>query len=217
MSQLQERNQEATIYVGNLDERVNESLLWELFLQSGPVAKVYVPKDRVTQQHQGFGFVEFLTSEDADYACRIMSQIKLFGKPVRINKASADKKHLDVGANLFIGNLALDVDEQLLQDTFGAFGPLIEAPKVGREPDSGVSKGYAFVGFESFESADAAIEAMNGQWLANRQITVSYAFKKDGKGERHGSAAERLLAQQHRRMMMEQQRVPGMPPAQRPF
>ncbi|CAB5201620.1 unnamed protein product [Rhizophagus irregularis] len=36
---------------------------------------------------------------------------------------------------------------------------------------------------------DAAIDAMNGQYLMNKPITVSYAFKKDGKGERHGSAA----------------------------
>jgi len=36
---------------------------------------------------------------------------------------------------------------------------------------------------------------MNGQFLCNRPIHVSYAFKKDGtKGERHGSAEERLLA-----------------------
>uniref|UniRef100_H0XI89 Splicing factor 3b subunit 4 n=1 Tax=Otolemur garnettii TaxID=30611 RepID=H0XI89_OTOGA len=38
---------------------------------------------------------------------------------------------------------------------------------------------------------------MNGQYLCNRPITVSYAFKKDSKGERHGSAAERLLAAQN--------------------
>ena len=30
---------------------------------------------------------------------------------------------------------------------------------------------------------------MDGQYLCNQPITVSYAFKKDGKGERHGSAA----------------------------
>jgi hypothetical protein len=31
---------------------------------------------------------------------------------------------------------------------------------------------------------------MNGQFLCNRAIHVSYAYKKDGsKGERHGSAA----------------------------
>lgn len=32
-----ERNQDATIYVGGLDERVNETVLWELFVQAGPV------------------------------------------------------------------------------------------------------------------------------------------------------------------------------------
>jgi splicing factor 3B subunit 4 len=33
----QDRNQEATCYVGNLDEQVTEELLWELFTQAGPV------------------------------------------------------------------------------------------------------------------------------------------------------------------------------------
>lgn len=28
---------------------------------------VYLPKDRVTTQHQGYGFVEFRSEEDADY------------------------------------------------------------------------------------------------------------------------------------------------------
>lgn len=37
---------------------------------------------------------------------------------------------------------------------------------------------------------------MNGQYLMNKAITVQYAFKKDGKGERHGTEAERTLAQQ---------------------
>merc|ERR1712197_193751 len=36
-----------------------------------------------------------------------------------------------------------------------------------------------------------------GQYLCNRAISISYAFKKDSKGERHGSAAERLLAAQN--------------------
>ena len=30
---LFERNQEATVYVGKLDAKVNEELLWELFIQ----------------------------------------------------------------------------------------------------------------------------------------------------------------------------------------
>jgi hypothetical protein len=35
----EERNQDATVYVGELDSRVSEALLWELMLQSGPVGK----------------------------------------------------------------------------------------------------------------------------------------------------------------------------------
>ena len=51
---VSERNQDATIYVGGLDEKVNESLLWELFVQAGPVVNVHMPKDRVTMMHQGY-------------------------------------------------------------------------------------------------------------------------------------------------------------------
>ena len=56
------------------------------------------------------------------------------------------------------------------------------------------SRGFGFVSFNCFEASDASIEAMNGQFLCNRPISVSYAFKKDSQGERHGSVAERLLA-----------------------
>uniref|UniRef100_A0A0D6QZQ8 Splicing factor 3B subunit 4 n=1 Tax=Araucaria cunninghamii TaxID=56994 RepID=A0A0D6QZQ8_ARACU len=189
-----ERNQDATAYVGNLDAQVTEELLWELFVQAGPVVNVYVPKDRVTGLHQGYGFVEFRSEEDADYAIKILNMIKLYGKPIRVNKASQDKKSLDVGANLFVGNLDPDVDEKLLYDTFSAFGVIVTNPKIMRDPDTGNSRGFGFVSYDSFETSDAAIEAMNGQYLCNRQITVSYAYKKDTKGERHGTPAERLLA-----------------------
>merc|ERR1719356_748287 len=156
-----------------------------------------MPKDRVTLMHQGYGFVEFLSEEDADYSIKIMNMIKLFGKPVRVNKASAHQKNLDVGANIFIGNLDPEVDEKLLYDTFSAFGVILTTPKIQRDPETGNSKGFAFINYASFEASDAAIEAMNGQYLCNRAIAISYAFKKDSKGERHGSAAERLLAAQN--------------------
>ena len=54
---------------------------------------------------------------------------------------------------------------------------------------TGASRGFGFVNYDSFEASDAAIDAMNNQFLCNRPITVTYAFKKDTKGERHGSAA----------------------------
>ena len=44
---------------------------------------------------------------------KILNMIKLFGKPIRVNKSSQDKRSQDVGANLFIGNLDPDVDEKV--------------------------------------------------------------------------------------------------------
>jgi splicing factor 3B subunit 4 len=51
--------------------------------------------------HQGFGFCEFLTEEDAEYACKIMNQIKLWGKPIRVNKVRHTLElNMSFGSNL---------------------------------------------------------------------------------------------------------------------
>lgn len=47
-----------------------------------------MPRDRITQQHQSYGFVEFMSEDDADYAIKIMNMIKIYGKPIRVNKVS---------------------------------------------------------------------------------------------------------------------------------
>ncbi|CAI7583513.1 unnamed protein product [Penicillium pancosmium] len=199
-----EQDKEATVYIGNLDERASDSLVWELMLQAGRIVNVHLPKDRVTQSHQGYGFVEFISEEDAEYASRVMNGIRLFGKPIRVNKASADKqKSVEIGAELFVGNLDPMVSEQMLYDTFGRFGNLVNLPKVARD-DNSLSKGYGFVSFADFESSDSAIANMNGQILMNKQVTVQYAYKKDGKGERHGDEAERMLASQARKHNIQQ-------------
>lgn len=131
MSREIERNQDATCYVGNLDDRVTDELMWELMYQAGHVVHVNMPKDRVSQLHQGFAFAEFHTETDAQYACLILNGIKLFGKPIRVNMAASDTKEpMDIGANLFIGNLDSSVDERTLYDTFNTFGTILGTPKV---------------------------------------------------------------------------------------
>ncbi len=54
---------------------------------------VHLPKDRISMAHQGYGFCEFQTEEDAEYACKIMNQIKLWGKPIRVNKVRRSLGH----------------------------------------------------------------------------------------------------------------------------
>jgi splicing factor 3B subunit 4 len=109
----QDRNQAATLWVGNLSEQCTEEILWELFIQCGPLVDVCMPTDKITNQHQNYAFVEFRTEWDADYAMKVMNMVKLFGQSIRINRSSREKEEFDVGANLFVGNLDVDVDEQV--------------------------------------------------------------------------------------------------------
>merc|ERR1719473_2670423 len=144
----QYQNLDATIYVGNIDLQADEEILWELFTQVGPVVNVCLPKDRITGSHQGYGFVEFKTITDAEYALKILNMIRIFNKPLRINKRSSQNRSKEyVGANLYVGNLDPLVDEKVLFDTFSAFGILLEAPKIIRDPITGKHKGHAFLIF----------------------------------------------------------------------
>jgi len=68
---IEQRNQDATCYCGGLDEQVTDELLWELMTNAGPVVHVHIPRDKVTGNHQAFGFVEFRSEEDAEYACKV--------------------------------------------------------------------------------------------------------------------------------------------------
>ena len=180
--------------------------------QVGPVRQVHMPQDRVSQTHQGYGFVEFDTPASAEYAAKVLNGIRVWGKPIRVNKASADKqKTVDIGAELFINNLDPQVDEKILYDTFSQFGQILRQPNVVRD-DNNISKGYGFVSFDSFEASDAAIATMNGQYLLSKAITVEYAYKKDGKGERHGDEAERKLAAEGKKHNIVPEKQP-LPPA----
>jgi splicing factor 3B subunit 4 len=192
------RNQDATLWVGGgLNERVTEELLWELFSQMGPLVDVSVPVDKVNDRPAGFAFVEFRSEEDAEYAMKVLNMVPLYGKSMRVRKSgeggSGGGRSADVGANLFVGNLAHDATERSLYDTFSAFGVILET-RIQRDLELGTSKGFGFVSFDSFEAADAAIEALNGQFLSGRPVCVQYALRKDSRTERHGSLEERTLA-----------------------
>ena len=213
LTKPREQDKEATVYIGNIDERATSAIVYEIMLQLGPIHNIHLPRDRVTQTHQGFGFVEFRTAQDAEYAANVMNGVKLYGKSLRVNKASADKARAgaEVGAELFVGNLDPMADEKVLYDTFSRFGPLLTMPKVARD-DAGNSRGFGFASFADFDSSDAAVANLDGQYLMSKEISVQYAFKKDGKGERHGDDAERELAAQAKKRNIVPESQP-LPPA----
>ena len=57
---------------------------------------------------------------------------------------SAHQKNLDIGANVFIGNLDPELDEKLLYDTFSAFGMILQTPKVESMDQSGKTDMFIF-------------------------------------------------------------------------
>ncbi|RLV90144.1 Splicing factor 3B subunit [Spathaspora sp. JA1] len=206
-----DRNPNATLYFGNIDPRVTELLMYELFIQFGPIRSINMPKDRIVKTHQGYGFVEFKSVNDVEYVLDILRGVRLFGKLVklkRVDGTAAPVKtqigrevqseilpgYVDVGARLFVNNLHELIDEKFLSDTFGKFGTLIQQPMIQRNQDTGKSLGFAFLNFDLFENSDLAIKEMNGAVLMNLNIEVSYAFKGN-KRQRHGDKVERLLAE----------------------
>ncbi|XP_004712867.1 RNA-binding protein 7 isoform X1 [Echinops telfairi] len=74
---------DCTLFVGNLETKVTEELLFELFLQAGPVTKVKIPKDKDGKPKQ-FAFVNFKHEISVPYAMNLLNGIKLFGRPIKI-------------------------------------------------------------------------------------------------------------------------------------
>ncbi|XP_040832901.1 RNA-binding protein 7 isoform X1 [Ochotona curzoniae] len=72
-----------TLFVGNLETKVTEELLFELFHQAGPVIKVKIPTDKDGKPKQ-FAFVNFKHEVSVPYAMNLLNGIKLFGRPIKI-------------------------------------------------------------------------------------------------------------------------------------
>jgi splicing factor 3B subunit 4 len=194
MARSLHQNRAATLYVGDLSDHVTEDLLFELFTQVGPVVNVNIPRDRVTNHANGFGFVEFRTEDDARYASSIMDGIRLFGTPIKTGSTPTADSEIDVGAKLYVGNLADDVTDLMLHSLFSRFGN-VQTCRVVMDPSTGKSRGHGFVSYDNFESADEAKRQMNSQFVCNRPITVTYALKAESKkGEQHGDRSERIVA-----------------------
>ncbi|NXG09517.1 RBM7 protein, partial [Sakesphorus luctuosus] len=87
-----------TLFVGNLDPKVTEELIFELFHQAGPVITVKIPKDREGRPKQ-FAFVNFKHEESVPYGLQLLNGIKLYGRPMRI-QFRAGSSHAAQDVNL---------------------------------------------------------------------------------------------------------------------
>ena len=79
-----------------------------------------------------------------------------------------------VSTKIFVGNLSWDTKDDGLKDFFLKFGNVVSATVITYR-DTGRSKGFGFVEFDSEDAAKKAIEEGNGGELDGRNINVNEA------------------------------------------
>jgi RNA recognition motif-containing protein len=78
--------------------------------------------------------------------------------------------------NVYVKNLADDVDDDGLKKLAGEYGPVTSA--VIMTDSNGKSRGFGFVNFENSEAAGAAVEALNGKDVDGKTVFAGRAQKK---------------------------------------
>jgi RNA recognition motif-containing protein len=80
--------------------------------------------------------------------------------------------------NIYVGNVDFKATEEQLSDLFAEYGE-VTSVKIITDKLSGRSKGFAFVEMANDEDGKAAIEALNGYNLNDREMSVSVARPRE--------------------------------------
>lgn len=84
---------------------------------------------------------------------------------------------------LFVGGLPYSTTDDELQQAFADYGTVASAVII-KDRETGRSKGFGFVEFESDDEGKAAETAMNGKELGGRSITVNQAREREERPRR---------------------------------
>ena len=155
------------------------------------VSSIKVIRNKQTGISEGYGFVEFLSHTTAEkvlhnYSTVLMPNTEL---TFRLNWAtsSTGDKRSEKGSDLsiFVGDLAADVTDSILQETFASKYSSVKAAKVVYDPNTGCSKGYGFVRFGDDNERSQAMTDMNGVYCSSRPMRIGAATPKKSSGYQH--------------------------------
>ncbi|XP_061185867.1 nucleolysin TIAR-like [Saccostrea echinata] len=186
-----------TLYVGNLDPSVTETLIMALFGQIGPCKSCKIihettPGMREPTEEAKYGpnyegpvdpycFVEFYDHASAAAALAAMNKRMCLGREMKVNWATSPsntpKQDTSKHFHIFVGDLSPDIETSQLKEAFRVFGEISDC-KIIRDPQTLKSKGYGFVSYVNKVDAETAISNMNGQWLGSRPIRTNWATRK---------------------------------------
>ncbi|KAJ1422001.1 RNA-binding domain superfamily [Sesbania bispinosa] len=183
-----------TLWIGDLQYWLDESYLSQCFAHTGDVVSVKIIRNKITGQPEGYGFVEFVSHAAAERVLQTYNGTQMPGteQAFRLNWASLGG---DAGPDhsIFVGDLAPDVTDYLLQETFRVHYPSVRGAKVVTDPVTGRSKGYGFVKFSDESQRNRAMTEMNGVYCSTRPMRISAATPKKTTAFQHQYAQPKAI------------------------
>ncbi|KAK9926122.1 hypothetical protein M0R45_023368 [Rubus argutus] len=105
-------------------------------------------------------------------------QIRSELSPFKLSTHHATRCMSSMGSSkLFIGGISYQTDENSLKEAFAKYGEVLDA-RIITDRDTGRSRGFGFITYNSSEEASSAIQALDGKDLHGRLVRVNYATEK---------------------------------------
>ncbi|VFQ81708.1 unnamed protein product [Cuscuta campestris] len=177
-----------SLWVGDLQGWMDEDYLTRCFYATGEVTSVKVIRNKLTSRNEGYGFIEFTSQAAAEKNLHAYN-----GTPMpnaqqnfKLNWASpgSGEKRFDNSPEhtIFVGDLAADVTDYVLQETFKVNYPSVKSAKVVTDRATGCTKGYGFVKFGDQSEQQRAMIEMNGMYCSSRPMRIGVAANKKNLG-----------------------------------
>jgi len=186
------------IYVKHFPADWDDAKVEQEFKAFGEIASFVVMTDKNSRR---FGFVDYKESESAKKAVAEMNRKDMRPEGERTGDAPKEDEHPEyllyagraqskaeraaqfasgtsTGVNLYIKNLAEDMNDDKLKELFAPFGE-IQSVTVKVEDDK--CKGFGFVSFASQDAATKAVTEMHLKVVNGKPLYVGLAEKRDAR------------------------------------